>query len=102
MYIPLTDQLIYLSYSPIKNKKYRVILPDRTKIDFGDIRYEDYTIHKDPVRKERYLKRHFKREDWNDPYTKGFWSTRLLWTHDNLKDAIKDIQNLLLTKIIIY
>jgi hypothetical protein len=101
MYIPLTDQIIYLSHSPLKTKKYRVVLPDGKKVDFGAKGYEDYTGHKDPIRKERYLNRHYKREDWNNPYTAGFWSARLLWNKDNLADAIKDIEKLLLTKIII-
>ena len=34
-------------------------------LPFGDARFEDYTMHKDPDRRERYLLRHKKNEDWD-------------------------------------
>ena len=33
---------------------------------------EEYTTHKDPVRKASYLSRH-RNENWDDPETAGFW-----------------------------
>jgi len=61
-----------------KEKKYMVKVNNRT-IHFGSAGMSDYTKHKDPVRKERYLKRHAKRENWNDPNTAGFWARWILW-----------------------
>ena len=34
------------------------------KVNFGDRRYDNYTIHKDDERKRLYLLRHSKNEDW--------------------------------------
>ena len=33
---------------------------------FGQKGFSDFTIHKDKSRKEKYLTRHEKRENWND------------------------------------
>ena len=51
---------VQLFISDRKNKKYVVVFQYNNKIkevNFGDSRYEDFTQHKDPVRKERYIKR---------------------------------------------
>ena len=63
------------------------------KISFGAVGYSDYTIHKDPERKERYITRHAKREDWNKSglKTAGYWSKHLLWNKDTLTKSINDI-----------
>ena len=62
----------------------------KEKIRFGDVNYEDYLQHKDQKRMVRYVERHKKREDWtiNGIATPGFWSRWLLWSHDELQDAI--------------
>jgi hypothetical protein len=41
-------------------KKYMIITPENKKIKFGDSNYEDYTMHKDDIRKYRYIIRHKK------------------------------------------
>jgi hypothetical protein len=46
-----------------KNKKFKaVFLDDKGKkiktSQFGDVRYQDYTIHKDKTRREKYRSRH--------------------------------------------
>jgi len=48
-------------------------------VHFGAKNYSDYTIHKDPERRKRYLDRHRKREDWSDPDTAGSLAKHLLW-----------------------
>ena len=59
------------------------------KVSFGSSAHSDYTQHKDPERKRRYLIRH--KNDSNDDITKpGFWERRILWNKpispkDNLK-----------------
>ena len=63
------------------------LLPDGTKVRFGRSGYSDYTIHKDPVRMQRYLARHSARENWRDPKTAGFWSRWLLWSEPSLRAA---------------
>jgi hypothetical protein len=71
---------VYLS--PVKNKKYAIYDPIHKKlISFGDIRYEDYTHHKDDIRRENYLMRASNmRGNWrNNPYSANNMSLNLLW-----------------------
>ena len=60
---------------------------------FGSDKYENYTIHKDKKRKENYLKRHKKNEDWMDFKSAGSLSRWILWEKTNLKDAIKSYKD---------
>ena len=57
---------------------------------FGAKNYSDYTIHKDPARKQRYLDRHRKNENWNDPTSAGSLSTYILWNKTSLRASIAD------------
>lgn len=78
---------VILIESPKSTKKFRVIFPDGKHVDFGGKGYLDYTIHKDPERKKRYLKRHGSMgETWTKKglYTAGFWSRWLLWSEPSL------------------
>ena len=44
--------------SPRKDKKYRIYDPVLNKwVDFGQMGYEDFTKHQDPIRRQRYLDR---------------------------------------------
>lgn len=80
--------------SPLKTKKFRVTTPSGKKINFGAKGYEDYTIHHDPVRKERYIARHKPNEIWTKKgiNTAGFWSLWLLWNKRTINASIKDIK----------
>ena len=83
---------VVISKSTNKNKKFDVVV-DGKKISFGAAGYSDYTIHKDPERKERYIARHEKNEDWNKSgiKTAGYWAKHLLWSKDTLTKSINDI-----------
>ena len=74
--------------SKAKNKKWTIITPDEKIIHFGDSRYSDYTINKDPKRKEAYLSRHGA-EDWRDLTKPAAYSRWLLWSEPSLSEAIK-------------
>ena len=50
----------------------------------------DYTQHRDPVRKQRYLARHAPREDWNNPMSAGALSRWVLWNKETLDNSIVD------------
>ena len=94
---------IYISKSPLKNKKLRVVINGK-KIDFGAIRpngtpYEDFTTHHDEERKQRYLQRHRKKEDWNNLYSAGFWAKNILWNKTSLASSIRDVEKKLNVKI---
>lgn len=83
-----------ISKSKDKSKKYDVIIGGK-KIKFGSSAYDDYTTHKDLKRKENYIKRHQKREDWSDKgkYTPGFWSRWFLWNKPTKQESMRDIKN---------
>ncbi len=71
--------ILEIGYSNKKYKKYYVITINNKRIDFGDIRYEDYLIHNDLKRlklfRERFNKL-FKKSNYNDPI---YYSYQLLW-----------------------
>ena len=85
--------------SPNINKKYRVIFDDGTHVDFGARGYSDYTIHKDPERKRRYIIRHRRRENWNNSKTAGYWSRWFLWENPSLSESKRYIERKLRRKI---
>lgn len=65
---------------------------DGKKVHFGAKGYSDYTKHKDPSRKQRYITRHKARENWNKSgiKTAGFWSRWILWNKPSLGGSIRD------------
>ena len=86
---------VKLSKSDNPKKKYKVIVVKeggrKKTIHFGSAGMSDYTKHTDPERKKRYIARHRKRENWNDPYTAGFWSRWLLWDEPTIKASKSSI-----------
>jgi hypothetical protein len=84
---------ITLRRSTRSGKKYQVRVGSRT-IHFGADGYSDFTKHKDPQRKKRYLARHRTRENWTRSgiHTAGFWSRWLLWNQPTLTASIRDIE----------
>lgn len=59
------------------------------RVPFGAKGYEDYTQHKNPLRRANYLSRHRSREDWNDPMTAGALSRWILWESTSLHEAVR-------------
>ena len=85
-----------LTNSPLKTKKYKVVITDGKKkktINFGAKGYEDFTIHKNTERKNRYIDRHKSNEDWQDPFTAGFWALHALWNKPTLQGSLNDIKH---------
>ena len=84
---------IILLQSSRKDKKLQIIVRGKS-VHFGARGMSDYTIHKDQLRKQRYINRHQSNENWTSTgiETAGFWSRWLLWNKPNLKDSIKDIE----------
>jgi len=90
---------VKLFTSPIKEKKYRAVFyrvnqegkEDKIRhTDFGAKGMSDFTIHKDPKRKGRYIKRHRANENWNDKYSAGALSRWVLWNKPSLKSSWLD------------
>ena len=69
--------------SHLANKKYDAIFTyddGKTKtIPFGAANFSDFTIHHDKDRRDRYIARHRKHEEFNDPMTAGSLSRWILW-----------------------
>ena len=80
-----------------EGKKWRatIHLPGgrRRTVHFGAAGMSDYTKHKDPARKKRYITRHQKRENWGRSglVTAGFWSRWLLWNRPSLRASRADM-----------
>ena len=81
---------IVISRSDKPDKKFEARIDGKKSIHFGAKGMSDFTIHKDPERKERYLQRHSKNEDWNNPLTAAFYATNLLWNKQTLAESIRD------------
>ena len=75
-----------LDYSSRKNNKYMVKLPGGKKVHFGSPKYEDYTVHKDKERRDKYLSRATKIKNkkgeltYTNPESSNYWSVHLLWS----------------------
>ena len=74
--------------------KFYIITKTEKKIYFGAAGYSDFTKHKDEVRKQRYIQRHEKNEEWGKSGidTSGFWSRWLLWHKPKIKESYDDIK----------
>jgi len=76
------------------SKKYKVYVISHSgnikKVEFGAYGMSDYTKHRDPLRKQRYLDRHSRRENWADHTTAGFWSRWVLWNLPTLNGSMKN------------
>ncbi len=76
-------------------KKYDAVFIDDEKekvVSFGAAGMSDFTIHKDEARKERYLNRHRKNENWDKPDTPGALSRYILWNKKTLRGSIRDFK----------
>ena len=70
------DVDLYLSTS--KNKKYMVFDEDGRKVHFGDLRFSDWTKHKDKQKRNNFRNRNRRWKD-AEKYTSAHLSYYLLW-----------------------
>ena len=59
-------------------------------VHFGAAGASDYTQHRDPARKQRYLARHEPREYWHEPTTAGALARWILWNKETLRESVAD------------
>ena len=83
--------------SPKPGKKKMAVFTDcKTgavkKVHFGASGMSDFTKHHDIARRERYFKRHNRRENWENPFTAGSLSRYILWNKDTLEESISDFK----------
>ena len=55
---------IEISKSNKKDKKLKAVIDGKKTIHFGQAGASDFTKHKDPDRKDNYISRHKKNENW--------------------------------------
>jgi hypothetical protein len=89
-------KLIKIVKSPKPEKKYRAVFCRETSngskiknIDFGSKGMSDYTKHRDPERKQRYIQRHRSRENWEQPDNPGSLSRWILWNKPSFRESVK-------------
>ena len=85
------DVVITKSKKP--DKKYDARVDGTKTVSFGQKGASDFTKHKNTDRKERYIDRHKKNEDWTKSGVKtaGFYSKHVLWNKPTLNESIDDI-----------
>ena len=84
---------VVIKKSTNPKKKYMAIFTDKDfkkTTHFGASGMSDYTKHNDKERKERYLKRHKKNENWDKYMTAGSLSRYILWGETTLKKSIDE------------
>ena len=86
---------VVIKKSTNPKKKYMAIFTDdkgkKVKTThFGAVGFSHYPIHKDDVRKKRYIDRHKKSENWNNKFSAGALSRWILWNKPTLRDSIAD------------
>lgn len=86
-------RVIYLNKSNKPGKKYMATMGNKT-VHFGAKGMSDFTLHKDPVRKSRYIARHKSRENHGSSGvgTPGWLSRWILWNKPSLTASIKDAE----------
>ena len=85
---------VVIKKSTNPKKKYMAIFYDKNKkkvktTHFGAAGMSDYTKHKDKTRKQRYIKRHKKRENWKDYKSAGALSRYILWGEPSFRESVK-------------
>ncbi len=86
---------IYYPYPATdRTHKYFIITSSGKKVRFGAKAYDDYTTHRDNLRRQNYIARHQKKEDWTQSGidTKGFWYFWLLWNKPSIQESYEDIK----------
>jgi len=77
------------------DKKFDAVIDNKKTVSFGAKGMSDYTIHKDPERKARYIARHKANEDWTKSGVKtaGFYSRNILWNKPTLQASVNDLNS---------
>ena len=84
---------VVIQKSHLPHKKLEAVIDGKKTVPFGQKKASDFTLHKDPERKARYINRHEKREDWTKSgiNTAGFYSKHVLWNKDTIQKSVNDL-----------
>jgi len=80
---------VIIKKSTRKGKKLEALVDDKTTKPFGAVGYSDYTLHKDPEHKSRYIERPKHNEDWGRSGidAAGFYSRWVLWNKPSISSS---------------
>jgi hypothetical protein len=85
-------KLLSVKKSTQPEKKYMAVFElangEKKTTHFGATGYSDFRQHRSEMRKQAYLKRHRRNENWEDPTSAGSLSRYLLWSEPTLEQAI--------------
>ena len=83
---------IIISKSNKPDKKFKATINNTKTVHFGAAGMSAYTKHKDKNRKEKYIARHKKNENWNFAgfKTAGWLSKNVQWNKPTLTASVKD------------
>ena len=82
---------VVIQKSHLPHKKLEAVIDGKKTVPFGQKKASDFTLHKDPERKARYINRHKKNERWDDPTTAGFYSRWVLWNQPTIQKSVNDL-----------
>ena len=84
------ETVVVIRKSSKADKKYEAVIDGRKTVSFGAKGYSDFTLHKDPERKQRYIQRHQNNEDWSKTgiNTPGFYAKHVLWNKDTIQISV--------------
>ena len=84
---------VVLTKSKKPDKKYDARIDGTKTVSFGQKGASDYTKHKNTDRKDSYIARHKKNEDWGASGAKsvGFYNKHVHWNKPTLKASTDDI-----------
>ena len=87
------ETVVVIRKSSKADKKYEAVIDGRKTVSFGAKGYSDFTLHKDPERKQRYIQRHQNNEDWSKTgiNTPGFYAKHVLWNKDTIQKSVTDL-----------
>ena len=86
-------KLISITKSDREGKKWKAVFEDpKRTTHFGATGYEDYTQHGNDERKDAYIRRHKKNENWDKPTTAGALSRWILWNKKSFRDSVSDFK----------
>ena len=77
------------------DKKFDAVIDNKKTVSFGAKGASDFTLHKNPERKARYIARHKANEDWTKSGVKtaGFYSRNILWNKPTLQASVNDLNS---------
>ena len=83
---------IVISKSTRAGKKYQAVSNGKV-VHFGARGYTDFTRGASPERRERYIKRHKKNEDWSrsNLMSAGFMARHVLWEEPTVRGAVQKL-----------